>query len=82
LLKFVLEIRYTFNYKVLTQGRTDHFCTKNSSTSQPAIIHYGEVTSHICGRNTISILWGNTVVCVYLSDEDLSRYSNKLNQLV
>ena len=25
----------------------------------------GEVTSHICGRNTISILWGNTVVmCV------------------
>jgi len=26
---------------------------------------YGEVTSHIRGRNTISILWGNTVVlCV------------------
>jgi len=25
----------------------------------------GEVTSHICGGNTISILWGNTaVLCV------------------
>jgi len=35
------------------------------------------VTSHICGRNTITILWGNTVVlCV--SGEDLLRYSNKI----
>jgi len=33
------------------------------------------MTSHICGRNMIAILWGNTVV---LCGEDLSRYSNKI----
>jgi len=31
----------------------------------------------ICGHNTISMLCGNTVHCVELSREDLSRHSNK-----
>ena len=41
------------------------------------------MTSHICGRNTIVILWGNTVVlCVVkLSGKDLSRYSNKIESV-
>jgi len=39
------------------------------------------VTSHICGRNTIAILYGNTVVLCVLSGEDLSRYSNKIESV-
>jgi len=31
----------------------------------------------ICGRITISVLWGNTANCVQLSGQNLSRYSNK-----
>jgi len=32
----------------------------------------------ICGHNAISMLWGNTMYCVKLSDEDLPCYSNKI----
>jgi len=35
----------------------------------------------ICGRNTISKLWGNTAHCVKFSGEDLSRYSNKIESV-
>ena len=35
----------------------------------------------ICGRITISMLWGNTAYCVKSSDEDLSRYLNKIESV-
>jgi len=30
----------------------------------------------VCGRDTISMLWGNMVYCAKLRGGDLSRYSN------
>jgi len=33
------------------------------------------------GHITVSMLWGNTAYCVKLSDEDLSRYSNKMESV-
>jgi len=32
-------------------------------------------------HNTMSMLWGNTAYCVKLNDEDLSRYSNKIESV-
>jgi len=37
----------------------------------------GEVTSVICGRSTISVLWGSMAYCVKLGGEALSCYSKK-----
>jgi len=37
----------------------------------------GKVMWHICGRNTISILWATLSYCVFLIGEDLMHYSNK-----
>ena len=44
-------------------------------------LKYGEVTSQLCGHNTIFILWGNTPYCVQLSGEDLLHYSNKIQSV-
>ena len=35
----------------------------------------------ICVHITISMLWGNTVYCVKLSGEGVSRYSNKIESV-
>jgi len=35
----------------------------------------------ICGHNTIYMLCGNTAYCVKLSNEDLRRYSNKIESV-
>jgi len=46
-------------------------------SSEKLYIGWSDVTV-TCGRITISMLWGNTAYFVKLSDEDLSRYFNKI----
>jgi len=41
----------------------------------------GGVMSQLCGHNAISILWGNASYYVYLSGEDLSHHSNKIESV-
>jgi len=49
-------------------------------TSIDIVIGLSDVTV-VCGHITVSMLWVNTLYCVKLSGENLSRYSNKIESV-